>query len=329
MRMKHVIQFYQASQDQDRYHRIAMPTRLKYSLIMFLAGCSYGFVVPLVKTAQLEAFSTGQIMVTQYIVAVITLCLTCLLFSRTKVSLKNALQLMGLGIIGAGVSFCYYHALELLAPAMALTLLFQFVWMGMVVQAVSTKTRPQTSALLAVLLVVVGAVLATGILDENISLQNLDLTGILFGFMSALCYTAFLALSGRIALQLPAVNRSMFTTLGSLIISFVITPRYFSESMLTLDLPVSIGLGLLGICLPVFLIAVSSPKLPTGLTTVMASSELPSGVICAALFLGEAVSFAIGLGVAIVLLGIVLSESETLRLLLAKPDRDNNPPQQE
>ena len=301
-----------------------MPSRLKYSLIMFLAGCSYGFIVPLVKTAQLEGFSTGQIMVSQYVVAATVLGLVCLLFSRVKVSLKNALKLMGVGITASGVSFCYYHALELLTPAMSLTLLFQFVWMGMVVQAASTKAAPKASAVLAVVLVVVGAVLATGVLDEGSSLQSLNPVGILFGCCSAVCYTAFLALSGRVALELPAVNRSMFTTLGSLCIALVITPHYFAQPMLTLDLPVSITLGLVGICLPVFLIALSSPKLPTGLTTVMASSELPSGVICAALFLGEEVSFAIGLGVVIVLLGIVVSELETLRLLARKETKETD-----
>ena len=299
---------------RDWYHGL-MPERLKYSLIMFLAGCSYGLVVPLIKTAQYEGFSTGQIMVTQYLVAIVVLVSGCLVFSRVKVGLKDALKLMGMGMVAASVSFFYYQSLQLLTPALSLTLLFQFVWMGMVVQAVRTKTAPKLAAVLTVLFVVVGAVFATGILDEGVTLASLNALGILFGFLSAVSYTAFIVLSSRVATSLPAINRSMFTTLGSLVISFVIAPQYFAQPMMIIDPLVSVGIGAVGICLPVFLIALSAPKLPTGLATVMASSELPIGVISAAVFLGDPVSITIWLGVAIVLLGIVASEMETLRLL--------------
>ena len=312
---------------QEWYHEL-MPERLKYSLIMFLAGCSYGFMVPLVKTAQYAGFSTGQIMVSQYIVAITVLILGCLIFSRVKVGLKDAVKLMGMGMVAASVSFFYYQSLQLLTPAMSLTLLFQFVWMGMVVQAVRTKTRPKPATVATVMFVVVGAVFATGILDEGVTIESLNVLGILFGFLSAVSYTVFLVLSSRLATALPAVNRSMFATLGSVIISFAVAPQYFVRPMVVLEPLVSLGIGTVGICLPVFLIAVSAPKLPTGLTTIMASSELPSGVICAAVFLAEPVTLTIGLGVVIVLLGIVASEMETLRSLRKKTS-NGDPPQLE
>lgn len=282
---------------------------------MFLAGSSYGFVVPLVSTAHAAGFSTGQIMVTQYLVAAATLGIGCLLFSRKRVSLKVAFQLMGVGMVASGVSFFYYQALQLLTPALSLTLLFQFVWMGMVVQAVRSRSLPKPTAALTVLFVVIGAVFAAGMLDEGVSLESLNSLGILFGFLSAVCYTAFLVLSSQLATNLPALNRSMFVAFGSLLLSFVIAPQYFAEPLIVHDPMVSLGLGILGICLPIFLIAVSAPKLPAGLMTIMASSELPSGVICAAVFLKEPVTLTIGLGVVIVLCGIVASEMETLRKL--------------
>ncbi|MCL2749603.1 MAG: DMT family transporter [Coriobacteriia bacterium] len=296
------------------YHNL-MPERLKYSLIMFTAGCCYGVQVPMIKTAQYAGFTTGQIMVTQYLVAAVVLVLVCLFFSRVKVGFKDALKLMGMGVVAASVSFFFYQSLSLLTPAMSLTLLFQFVWMGMVVQAVKTKTPPRPATVLTVLFVVVGAVFATGILDEGVTLESLNALGILYGFLSAVGYTAFLVLSSRLATSLPALNRSMFSTLGSVGASFAITPHYFAEPMVVSKPLLSAGIGVIGFCLPVVLIVLSSPKLPTGLTTVMASSELPSGVLCAAIFLGEPVTLTIGLGVVIVLLGIVASEMETLRSL--------------
>lgn len=292
---------------------VDMPEKLKYSIIMFIAGCGYGVMVPLVRTSYSHGFDTPEILVTQYLVAAAFLALVCLIFSRKRVALKDALKLMGMGVVAAGVSFFYYQALKLLSPAAALTLLFQFTWMGMVVQAVRSRSLPKANAAVAVVLVLVGAVFATGLMDEGVTLASLDPLGIIFGLFSAVCYTAFLVLSSMTATNVPTVNRTLFTTSGSFVIAFAIAPTYFAAPMLVLDPVISLLLGLAGICLPIFLINLSSPKLPTGLTTIMASSELPSGVICAAIFLGEPITLTIGIGVIVVLIGIVVSELDTLR----------------
>ena len=292
---------------------------------MFIAGSFYGIVVPLVRTAQNEGFSTGDIMVTQYLVSTGTLALMCLFFSRKKVPLKDAIKLMGVGLVAAAISYCYYQSLLRLSPATSLTLLFQFVWMGMVVEAVRTRKMPGPTQFITVLMVVVGAVFATGMLDEGFLDKGLDPLGVIFGLLSAVGYTAFLVLAGRVATHLPALNRSMFNAIGSLIVSLIINPMYFANPLLGHDPLLSLALGILGICFPVFLISLSSPKLPAGLATVMASSELPSGVICAAIFMGEPVSLTMGIGVVILLLGIVFSEKDSLLALRRKSKKAKLP----
>ena len=296
-----------------------MPEKLRYSLVMFLAGSCYGFVVPLVRTAYDLGFSVTEVMATQYLMAASALVLIVLLFSRRRVKAQDIASLLGVGVVAASVSFFYYQALGLLPTPTALTLLFQFVWMGMLVQALRERRLPRLGAVLAMLLVMVGAVLATGMAEEGFSLAGLDPLGIVFGLLSAVMYTAFLVLSSRVATNQPAVNRTMFTAIGSLATALLLNPALLlnlggaHEPLLLANTPLSLALGLVGICLPVFLIALSSPKLPSGLTTVMASSELPSGVLCAMLFLGDPLPFSVGLGAVIVILGVVLSELESLR----------------
>jgi drug/metabolite transporter (DMT)-like permease len=296
-----------------------MPEKLKYSLIMFLAGTCYGVIVPLVSISHAQGYSTLEIMTTQYLMAASALVVICLLFSRRRIPLRDVFKLLGMGVTAASTSFCYYTSLDLLPPATSLTLLFQFVWMGMLVQAVLTRTLPRPATVFTVLLVVAGAVLATGMLEDGAGWESFDAAGVVFGLLSAVSYTAFLALSSRVAIDQPPVNRTMFTAVGSFLIAFTVAPTYFSHPVVLIDPVLSASLGLVGICLPVLLIAISAPKLPTGLTTVMASSELPSGVICAALFLGEPISLTVGAGVVIVLAGIVLSELESLRNTFRKP----------
>lgn len=286
---------------------------------MFIAGCCYGLLLPIVRTAYDHGFSTPDVMLTQYLVAVIVMGFTCLFFSRHKVSLKDALKLIIMGFSAAGISFFYYHSLRLLSPAASLTLLFQFVWMGLVVQAIRTRKFPKPNALLAVALIIIGAVFATGMLDERITADAIDPLGVVFGLLSAVCYTTFLTLSSFTATSVPAFNRTLFSVTGGLIVASVIAmPAYLDAPMITLDPVLGIALGLIGSCVPTFLISISSPKLPTGLTTIMASSELPAGVLCAALFLGESITLAMGIGVVVVLLGIVVSELDTVLGLVRK-----------
>lgn len=298
-----------------------MPKKLRYSLLVLIAGISYGVMVPLVRIAYGGGFDTSEIMVTQYLVAVIAMALLCLLFSRKKVAFKDALKLIGIGIVSAAACYSYYQALKLLSPAAALTLLFQFVWMGLVVQAVRTRRAPKLTAFLAVILVVVGAVFATGLLDEGFSMANLDPLGIFFGLLSAVCYTIFLVLTGITATSVPALNRTLFITLGCFLTAFALVPTYFAHPMIVLEPAVGVVLGALGICVPICLINISSPRLPTGLTGIMLSSELPSGVILAAIFVGVPVTLTTGIGVVFVLLGIVVSEIDTLASLARRSGR--------
>jgi drug/metabolite transporter (DMT)-like permease len=74
--------------------------------------------------------------------------------------------------------------------------------------------------------------------------------------------------------------------------------------------------------LPVTLLALGSPHLPNGLTSIMASSELPAGIVCAGLFAGSVITPAVGAGAALVLAGIVLSQLDDLKHLRARVRRN-------
>jgi drug/metabolite transporter (DMT)-like permease len=257
-------------------------------------------------------YESSEIMVLQYSIGVLTLGLVVACFSRRRVSLKQVLQLGGVGIIAAGVSFGYYHALALLSSAAAITLLFQFVWMGVLLQAILERRLPDRMTVLSVVVVLGGTVLAAGILEWNDS--PLDPLGVCYGLMSAVCYTVFLRLSGKVATGLPTVNRTLFTSTGSLITSICLTPTFITSGAILQDFSwFAIPLALVGIVLPISFIQKGATKLPSSVTTIMASSELPSGILMGALFVGDAITVAELLGVVIILAGIVLSQASALR----------------
>jgi drug/metabolite transporter (DMT)-like permease len=259
-------------------------------------------------------------MAIQYLVGVVVLAAIFILIrlpktsrkTLPKISPRQVLQLIGVGVIAAGVSFSYYNALALLSSAVALTLLFQFVWMGVLLQAILERKLPNRFSILAVILVLGGTVFAAGLLEPHEA--PLSLPGVAFGLLSALFYTAFLHFSGRVATQLPTSSRVLFTTTGSLLITFCLTPVSFISGALFREFFwFGIPLAIVGIVLPVFLIQKGAPNIPDGVTTIMASSELPSGILMAALFLQDTVGALEWLGVIIILGGIVLSQFEVIK----------------
>jgi drug/metabolite transporter (DMT)-like permease len=309
-----------------------MPKTLKYSLIMCAAGACYGFVVPLVRTLSAGGLSVMEIMAFQYVVGILVLGAIVALFFRRTVALKDCLKLCGVGVLAAGVSFFYYFAVSLLPSATAVTLLFQFAWMGVALQAIRERRIPRAGLMCAVLIIIIGTVLATGLFEQDLGsteggiegagdlnhLGILNPLGLACGLLSAVLYTAFLYTSGKVAPALPALHRTLFTTLGSLVIALALCPGFFTDTLsanltnLELVLPAVI-LGLAGIVLPVFLIATSAPHLPSSLATIMASTELPASIICVWLFMGDAVSPFVALGVILILGGIVLSQATARR----------------
>jgi drug/metabolite transporter (DMT)-like permease len=289
-----------------------MSKTFRYALMVFVGGWCYGGLVPLVRLAHFLGFDITRLMALQYLIAAAILGALVLMFSRRGVSLKQLLQLLGLGVVAAGVSFGYYHALALLSSAAAITLLFQFVWMGVVLQAFCERKLPGRSTILAVVLVFGGTILAAGILEGD--LGSFNALGIFCGLLSAVFYTAFLYLSGKVATETPALNRTLYTSLGSLLITLCVVPSFITSGAIVQEFSwIAVPLAFVGIIAPVFLIQKAAPHLPGGVTTIMASSELPSGILMGALFIGDSLSILEVVGILVILAGIVLSQLDSLR----------------
>ncbi|MDR2107840.1 MAG: DMT family transporter [Coriobacteriales bacterium] len=292
-----------------------MPQTLKHSLIIFAAGVVYGLMIPLARAAFTGGFTVAQIAVAQYLAAALLMGVVVVIASRRRIPLRTVAQLLGVGVLASGVSIFYYRALELLPSATAVTLLFQFVWMGVVVQALREHALPRIWTLLSVVVIMTGTIFATGLVETGLAALALNPLGIVFGLLSAAFYTAFLVASAQVATNLPATNRSFINSIGSLLVAALLCPSFFASDTIINIGWIGLALGL-AVVIPVFLIAHSAPHLPSGLVTIMAASELPSGILCAALFAGDIISPSTVVGVVIVVLGIALSESDTLFALL-------------
>lgn len=253
---------------------------LKYSAVVFLGGASYGVMAATIKCALAEGFSWTQTAASQaffgaLLFAVALAALTVLGKRPVPLSPKRVLSLLGLGLATCTTCVLYNFALTMLPVSVAITLLFQFTWIGIVFQVVATRRKPRLAEIVAAAVILGGTLLASGLFSDTVG--HLDPLGILCALLSAVSCATFMFLSARVGCDLPPIERGLVVCLGACILGFAVCPDYFSSGALQAGIwKYGLILGVFGLFVPVVLFGIGTPHLSAGLSTIMASSELPS-----------------------------------------------------
>lgn len=101
----------------------------------------------------------------------------------------------------------------------------------------------------------------------------------------------FLYYSGTLGTGQPIVLRTTMLTAGGLLFTSIASPAAYTQAFFDpITWPFAIGFAILGILIPTTLINFASPKLTTGMVSIMASSELPVGIFAAWAIVGDAPS---------------------------------------
>ena len=134
-----------------------------------------------------------------------------------------------------------------------------------------------------------------------------------YGLGSALFYALFLYYSGTLGTGQPIVLRTTMLTAGGLLFTSIASPAAYTQAFFDpITWPFAIGFAVLGILIPTTLINFASPKLTTGMVSIMASSELPVGIFAAWAIVGDAPSPLVLFGAFLVLAGIVVKQLPSL-----------------
>ena len=283
--------------------------------MVFIGGAAYGAMLPILRVAYNHGFNPVNSMVIQNLFAVIILAVLSITLVRTKPKLSQIFGLLGAGVSAFVMSTAFFFTLRYASATITVILLFQYIWMGIAIQAILERRMPHPLTLLSGAIIIFGTVLTTGAFEKEVSL---NVIGLVTGLLSALGYAVFLFLSGRVATDIPTVNRTAFVAVARFVLALALIPL-FPESLSLPSPPLVLGFGLLlafgGIVFPLLLIQGGAPHLPNSVTTIMSASELPSAVILAAILLGEVITPLAWLGIALVLGGIVLSQAPELAAL--------------
>ena len=283
---------------------------LKGVFLVGLGATSYGMLATFVKIAYGEGFTTPEVTIAQFVYG-ITGMLLITMFQKSKkgndvakASTKNISQLMLAGTSLGMTSIFYYLAVKYIPVSIAIVLLMQTVWMGVLFEMILEKKRPSTQKIISVIIVLFGTALATNLIKSKV---ELDWRGIALGLLAAASFTTTMFTANRVATHVSSAQRSLFMLLGGAVIvtGFAIatqtTPFNFEIFMKW-----GIILALFGTIIPPLLFNAGFPLTGIGLGSIVSALELPVSVLMAYFLLNEKVILLQWVGIVLIILAIVI-----------------------
>lgn len=274
------------------------------------AGASFGFMGTVSQLFATQGFPVQHIAVAQFACATIVLGIISL---AKRESIPRAFDVLGLlvtGILCAGSSMAYYLAIDSLSVGQAVAIQFQYVWMAIAIQCVVNKNLPNKRTIAAVVAVIFGTLLGSGLVDEAFvdELGNINPIGISLALGCALCYALFLQLNGKVALDQPPASRTFFIAAGACLAASAIAPDFYFDNAKLLDfIPIDLVAGLLANIAPCMCLAYSGKHLPGSVIAILTSIELPAAVLSGCLLLGESITPLRILGLCLILASVALA----------------------
>ncbi len=290
-----------------------------YPLLVIIAASSFGVVSTIIKLAMRSGFSVSEAVTSQFFIGFcIALCIF-LVTNRSKFSFNGVKFLILAGILTGLTNIVYGHSLNFLPASLAVVLLFQFTWIGMLISCISKRQFPSRIESISLLVLVAGTIPAAGLMDVDLS--QIPFQGWLWGLAAALCYSFFLFVNGKATASMTASNRLVWVSFSAFMITAVFqSPEIiwngtlFNEGLWMYGL----ALGLFGMIIPVFLFTMAVPKVGLGMSSILSAIELPIAVMVSVILLSETVSPLQIAGIITIIIGTCLPTLLNKNGLLSK-----------
>lgn len=283
---------------------------LKGVFLVGLGATTYGMLATFVKMAYTENYTTAEVTSSQFILGILGILLINLFQkiknknTATKASSRNIFQLMLAGTSLGMTSVFYYLAVKYIPVSIGIVLLMQTVWMGVLLEMILEKKLPSKQKVISVFIVLIGTVLATNLINNEV---QLDWHGIMWGMLAAASFTTTMFTANSVATNISSAQRSLYMLLGGAVIVFTfsiatqITP--FNFAIFT---KWGIILALFGTIIPPMLMNAGFPLTGIGLGSIVSALELPVSVMMAYVLLNEDVNTTQWLGIALIIAAIII-----------------------
>jgi drug/metabolite transporter (DMT)-like permease len=283
---------------------------LKGVFLVAIGATTYGMLATFVKMAYTEGYTTAEVTTSQFILGIIGI-LIINAFQKikhkekvVKATKKNIFSLMLAGTSLGMTSLFYYLAVKYIPVSIGIVLLMQTVWMGVLLEMILEKKLPSKQKVIAVIIVLVGTVLATNIIHNDVAL---DWRGLAWGILAAGSFTTTMFTANSVATEISSAQRSLYMLLGGSVIVFSfavatqVTPFNFEIFMKW-----GIILALFGTIIPPMLMTAGFPLTGIGLGSIVSALELPVSVMMAYVLLDEKVILSQWIGIVLIILAIII-----------------------
>lgn len=283
---------------------------LKGVFLVGLGATSYGMLATFVKLAYQEHFTTAEVTSSQFIYGILGV-LVINIFQKAKskqtiekATTRNIFHLMIAGSSLGMTSVFYYLCVKYIDVSIAIVLLMQTVWMGVLLEWFLERRAPSLQKIIAVFIVLLGTILATNILNNT---KPIDWRGIIWGLLAASSFTTTMFTANSVARGISSAQRSLYMLLGGALIVFGFalitqtTPFNF-----TIFWKWGIFLALFGTIIPPMLLNAGFPHTGIGLGSIVSALELPVSVLMAFFILNEKVITIQWLGIVLIIIAIII-----------------------
>jgi drug/metabolite transporter (DMT)-like permease len=250
--------------------------------------------------------------VTQAFTGMLVLWL-CVWLKRKQQKTQTAIQISSsdswpLLITGAAIgltTFVYYVSVKYIPASVAIILLMQFTWMGVLLERIIFKKKADAIQLITIAVILAGTIMASGM--THIHLDEPFIKGILYALASAFLYAIYVVANSRIGITVPALEKSAIIMTGSTIgialvnIHQLAVGHHFDVGLIKWAL----FLALFGTIIPPVLFAKGIPRIGAGISAIIMTAELPVAILSASIVLGEKIEPLQWTGIVIMLLAIV------------------------
>ncbi|BDB56813.1 EamA family transporter [Flavobacterium ammonificans] len=285
-------------------------SKLKGVLLIALGASSYGMLATFVKMAYSEGFTTPEVTIAQFTYGILGIVLINTIQKSqnknqaTTASTKTIIQLMAAGTSLGMTSVFYYLAVKYIPVSIAIVLLMQTVWMGVLFEMLLEKKMPSAQKIISVFVVLVGTALATNIIENKLVT---DWRGIVLGLLSAASFTTTMFTANRVGIGVSSAQRSLFMLLGGAVIVFGFAiANQTGDFQFEIFAKWGIILALFGTIIPPLLFNAGFPLTGIGLGSIVSALELPVSVLMAYFLLNENINTWQWIGIVLIILAIVI-----------------------
>ncbi|WP_413294692.1 EamA family transporter [Bdellovibrio sp. HCB185ZH] len=298
-------------------------------LFVALGSSSYGMLSTFVKLAYQQGFTTAEVTVSQVIWGALILTIMNGLFNKNteKLTATDTRQLLVAGIPVGLTSVLYYLSVKYIDASVAVVLLMQSVWMGIVVETVRSKRTPGVDKVLAVAMILFGTLLATNVFAAS---HKLDMRGVVLAVLAAMSFSWALSSTQSVASHLHPIKRSQIMMYGACLVVglfgfltqlgpyylnlHLISEEFIRNQPFNFSIFMSYGfiIAIFGTVIPPIMLNKGFPIVGVGLGSIISAVELPFAMTISFLVLNENVVSTQWVGAMVIIMAIVLLNFKTI-----------------